>query len=46
MYPYNPVFLILSTVRSYGIFPINNGVGTISESFTLNLIIYLPLTNK
>ena len=37
---------MLSTENSTEMFPRPNGVATISESFTLNLIISVPLTNK
>ena len=36
-YPFHPVFFILSTVQVFEMLPRNNGVATISESFTLNL---------
>ena len=35
--PFNPVFFILSTEKSFEMIPRNNGVTTISESFALNL---------
>ena len=44
--PLNPVLFILSTDQSFEIFHRHNGVATISESFALNLIISVPLTNK
>ena len=37
---------ILSTDQSFEMFPRNNRVATISESFVLNLQISVPLTNK
>ena len=37
---------MLSTDQSFEMFPRHNGVATISEYFALNLIIYVPLTNK
>ena len=46
IYPFNPVFFILSTEKSFKMCPRHNGYGTISESFALNLIISVPLTNK
>ena len=45
-YPFSPVFFLLSTEMYFEIFPIHNGVAAVSESFALNLIIYVPLTNK
>ena len=39
-------FFILSTDQSFEMFPKHNGLGTISESFALNLYISVPLTNK
>ena len=45
-YAFNPVFFILSTEKSFQKFPKNKGYDAISESFALNLIIYVPLTNK
>ena len=39
-------FFILFTDQSFEISPKHNGVTTISESFTLNLQISVPLTNK
>ena len=45
-YPFNLVFFILSTEKSLKIFPRHNGAAAISESFALNLIISVPLTNK
>ena len=41
-----PVFFILSTEKFLEMFPRNNGVATISESFALNSAISVPLTNK
>ena len=37
---------ILSAEKSSKMFPKDNGFAIISESFALNLIIYVPLTNK
>ena len=45
-YPFSPVFFMLSTVRSFGIFPRHNGYGFISESFPLNLQIFTPFTYR
>ena len=45
-YPFSPAFFILSTEKSLEMFPRHNGVATISESFALDLIISVPLTNK
>ena len=42
----NPVFFILSCDQYFEIFPRHNEYAGISESFALNLIIYVPLTNK
>ena len=44
--PFNPVLFTLFTETFLERFPRNNGAATISESFALNLIIYVPLTNK
>ena len=45
-YPFNRVFFILSTEKFFELFPRYNRVATVSESFTLNLWISTPLTNK
>ena len=37
---------MLSTGKSFEMFPRQNGLATISESFALNLWISVPLTNK
>ena len=37
---------MLSTEKFFEMFPRHNGVPTILESFVLNLIISVPLTNK
>ena len=37
---------MLSTENSFEMFPKHNGVGTVSESFALNLQISIPLTNR
>ena len=39
-----PVFFILALEKSFEMFPRHNEVATISESFPLNLIISVPLT--
>ena len=39
-------FFILSANQFFEIFPKHSGFATISESFVLNLIISVPLTNK
>ena len=39
-------FFILSVGQSLEILPKHNGLATILESFTLNLMISVPLTNK
>ena len=39
-------FFILSADQSLEIFPKHNGLGTMLESFALNLIISVPFTNK
>ena len=41
-----PGFFILSVEQSLEILPKHNGLATISESFALNFIISVPLTNK
>ena len=41
-----PVFFILSTEKFFEMFPRNNGVATLSESFALNSTISVRLTNK
>ena len=41
-----PCFFILSVDQSLEILPKHNGLATISESFALNFIISVPLTNK
>ena len=43
---YNPVFLILDTEKFSKMFPKQIVFATISESFALNLVISVPLTNK
>ena len=45
-YPVSPVFFILSVDQSLEILPKHNGLVTISESFPLNFIISVPLTNN
>ena len=40
------MFLILSTEKSFEMFPRHNVVATISEYFALNLIVSVRLTNK
>ena len=40
------VFFILSCDQSFEMFPKHNKYARISESFALNLIISVPLTNK
>ena len=42
----NPVFFILSCDQSFDMFPRHNEYARISESFALNLIISVPLTNE
>ena len=42
----NPILFISSIDQSIETFPRHIGVATISESFALNLIISVPLTNK
>ena len=37
---------MLSTEKSFEMFPRHNGLAIISESFALNLWISVPLTNK
>ena len=39
-------FFILSVDQSLEILPKHNGLATIAESFALNFIISVPLTNK
>ena len=46
IYPFNPVLFILSTEKSFETLPRHNDAATISESFALNFIISVPLTNK
>ena len=41
-----PCFFMLSVDQSLEILPKDNGLATISESFVLNFIISVPLTNK
>ena len=41
-----PSFFILSIDQSLEILPKHNGLATIAESFALNFIIFVPLTNK
>ena len=41
-----PCYFILSVDQSLEILPKHNGLATISESFGLNFIISVPLTNK
>ena len=41
-----PSFFILSVDQSLEILPKHNGFAKISESFALNFIISVPLTNK
>ena len=45
-YPVSLVFFILSVDQSLRILPKHNGLATIAESFALNFIISVPLTNK
>ena len=40
------MIFILSAVKSFEMFPRYNSVATISEPLALNLIIFVPLTNK
>ena len=40
------IFFILAVDQSFEIFPKHNGLGAISESFALNLIISVQFTNK
>ena len=39
-------FFVLSMDQTFEIFPKHHGLAAISESFVLNLIIFVPLTNK
>ena len=41
-----PSFFIISVDQSLETLPKHNGLATISESFALNFIISVPLTNK
>ena len=45
-YLLNPIFFILSTGKSFKMFPKQSGFATISESFALDSIIYVLLTNN
>ena len=45
-YPYNPVFFILSTEKSFETLPKHNGAAFISESVISNLYTFTQLTNK
>ena len=44
--PFNSVFFIILTVKSFEILSNHNGYGFISESFPLNLYIFVALINK
>ena len=44
--PFNLVFTMLSSVKSFKILPKDNAFGFISESFALNGYIFVALTNK
>ena len=44
--PFNLVFFILSTEKSFEMFGRHNGVSTFPEFLSLNTIIYVPLTNN
>ena len=46
MYPFSPVFLILSTEKSFKMFRRHNKIALVSESFALSSLISTPLTNK
>ena len=44
--PFNLVFPMLLSVKSFKILPEDNAFGFISESFALNRYIFVALTNK
>ena len=45
-YPFNPVFIMLLTAKSFEIFPKSNGYSFIAEPFAFNWYIYVALTSK